>query len=79
MPSVVRADCDVLELNLELQETQRELRRVQNMIGVYKQLLNEVAARVATQPDTDLLVWFFTELARLESMESMEDRDANYH
>jgi hypothetical protein len=76
MPSVVRADCDTIELNLELQEMQRELMRAQNVLGLHKSLLREVAAFVAMQPDKEFLSRFFSQLAMLDSM---EDSDANYH
>jgi hypothetical protein len=76
MPSVVRADCDTTELNLELQEMQWELRRAQNVLGLHKSLLREVAAFVAMQPDKEFLARFFSQLAMLDSM---EDSDANYH
>jgi hypothetical protein len=76
MPSVVRADCDTTELNLELQEMQRELMRAQNVLGLHKSVLRVVAAFVAMQPDKEFLSRFFSQLAMLDSM---EDSDANYH
>jgi hypothetical protein len=74
MTTVVRADRDI-ELGLELEEMQRELRRMQNMLGMHKTVLREVAAFVAMQPDTDFIARFFTNLAMLDSM---EDSDGNY-
>jgi hypothetical protein len=76
MPSVVRADCDTLELGLELKEMEKELRHAQNMLGLHKSLLREVAAFIAMQPDKEFLASFFTQLAMLDAM---EDGDANYH
>jgi hypothetical protein len=75
MTTVVRADRDI-ELGLELEEMQRELRRAQNVLGMHKTLLREVAAFVAMQPDKEFLARFFSQLAVLDSM---EDSDANYH
>jgi hypothetical protein len=74
MTTVVRADRDI-ELGLELEEMQRELRRMQNMLGMHKTVLREVAAFVAMQPDKEFLANFFTQLAMLDSM---EDSDGNY-
>jgi hypothetical protein len=75
MPSVVRADCDTLELGLELKEMEKELRHAQNVLGMHKSLLREVAAFIAMQPDKEFLASFFTQLAMLDAM---EDSDANY-
>jgi hypothetical protein len=76
MPSVVRADCDTTELHVELEEMQRELRRAQNVLGMHKSLLREVAAFVAMQPDTEFLARFFTNLAMLDAMEDSDANDA---
>jgi hypothetical protein len=76
MTTAVRADCDTLELGLELEEMQKELRHAQNVLGMHKSLLREVAAFVAMQPDKEFLASFFTQLAMLDAM---EDSDASFN
>jgi hypothetical protein len=76
MLSVVMADCDKLESGIEMAEMQKELRRVQNVLGMHKSLLREVAAFIAMQPDTEFLARFFTNLAMLDAMEDSDANDA---